>query len=302
MPEENTISPKDRQQFYSDGYLLLSQAVSDSDLAAFKKCLWEVILAALIRYNLPLPDHINSIENRCDEGLILLRNTNPAYPAFVQASISRSPEYYKLCSTTKIIDYIRQLMRSDGSYVPLYLTNNGIIFTNPNDQWNKSFANIELDWHKDTFYTLPKSHFLHIWMPLLHDATEDIDTLQICPGSHKEGVGDQKINPEAPYDHRYTINPAAISRYKPISVEVKLGQALIFDGRMLHASGKNTSSHVRCTLIGVHRTPSDPYFEPLSVSYEYAKRKTPEAYFYEVFKDDSALPLLDEQASSASLE
>lgn len=297
LKKSSKIRKEEIANFFDKGYLVIDQAVPKSDLLAFKKCLWQNIQTALNRYNVPLPNiKFTSLEEKCDVGLIELRKANPDYPLFVQASISRSPEYYRLCSTPKIMRYIRKLIAPAAKYSSLYLTNNGIIFTNPHDFLNKRSSNIEIGWHKDTFYTLPKSHFLHVWMPLLHDATESIGTLQLCPGSHKEGLGEQEIDPLAPYDHRYTVDPLTVNNYQPISVEIKLGQALIFDGRMLHRSGKNTSNHVRCTLIGLHHTPSAPGFEPLSVSYGYPQQKTPEAYFYEIFKDEKALSIIDEQA------
>lgn len=299
MLETFVISDSDIEKFNSDGYLLVDRAISMDDLVGFKECLWSIIQIALSRYEINFSDikEVLPVEDKCDHGFALLRKAGPDCLSFVQASISRSPEYYRLCSNPKIVSYIRQLIAPQAKNTPLYLTNNGIIFTNPNDSSNKSSSNIEIDWHKDTFFTLPKSHFLHIWMPLLHDATEDIGALQVCPGSHKEGVGVQQIHPEAPYDHRYGINSDIIKKFHPISINVRLGQALIFDGHLLHASGKNVSNHVRCTLIGLHHAVSNPNFEPLAVSYGYLKQ-TPESYFYELFKDEKALPLIDEQAIS----
>ena len=289
------ISSHELEKFSHDGYLIVENAFTKDDLLAFKKCLLRIIQIALNKYNISFSERKEiSIAEKCDRGLIALRMANPDYPLFVQACISRSPEYYRLCSSSKIVHYLQRLY-SSAEDSPIYSTNNGIIFTNPNDSLNQRSSNIEIEWHKDTFYTVPKSHFLHTWAPVLHHATESIGTLQVCPGSHKEGLGMQLINPKAAYDHRYIVDPASITKYQPLSIEVKLGQALIFDGRLIHRSGKNISQHVRCTLIGLNHAVTNPNFQPLSVSYSYTNQ-TPEAYFYEIFKDDKAVPLLHEQA------
>ena len=63
---------------------------------------------------------------------------------------------------------------------------------------------------------------------------------------------------------------------------------------MIHRSGENKSAHVRCTLIGLHHDVSQKNFCPLSVQYFYTEQ-TPEGYFYEIYKDKTAIPLVDEQ-------
>lgn len=280
--------------FSQNGYLIIDDAVDKNDLLAFQAAFWETINETLKRFDIIFGSSSGDLAEKCDLGLIALNQANSDYPVFVQACLSRSPEYYHLCSNKKVMNYIRLLLGLTETS-PIYLTNNGIIFTHPNDSSNKRSSNIEIEWHRDTFFTIPRSKFLHIWIPLLHDTTKANGALQVCPGSHKEGIGKQLIDPEAPYDHRYTVDPSSIAAYQPISLEIKLGQALIFDNCLIHRSGKNTSDQVRCTLIGLHHDISTPYFHPLSVSYGY-QQQTPESYFYEVYGDKKAIPLLSEQA------
>lgn len=283
------------KKFSQDGYLIVDNAISREELLAFQHVFHQVIKESLKRFDVTVDsDEKDDIATQCDQGLIALNNANPDYPLFVQACVSRSPEYYHLCSNKEVISYIKYLLGLTQTS-PVYLTNNGIIFTHPNNDANKRSSNIEIEWHRDNFFTIPKSRFLHVWIPLLHDATKANGALQVCPGSHKEGLGKQLIDAEAPYDHRYLVDPATVACYQPISLEIRLGQALIFDNCLMHRSGKNTSDQVRCTLIGLHHDVSNPNFYPLSVSYGYIKQ-TPEAYFYEVYGDQKAIPLLDEQA------
>ncbi len=285
--------------FSEQGYFIIDNAISMQNLLSFQASLWQIINIALKRYSVTSPRMNDlSLAEKCDKGLKALSGARPDFPLFVQAAISRSPEYYRLASTEKVISTLRSLMGL-GFDAPLYLTNNGIIFTNPNDSSNQRSCNIKIPWHRDTFFTIPNSHFFHVWIPLLYDATEAIGALQVCPGSHKEGIGTQHIHPNAVYDHRYTVDPKSVKKYESVSLEVRLGQALIFDSKLIHKSGNNSSNHVRCTLIGLHHDVTDPNFQPLSVRYGYIG-KTPEQYFYETYKDDQAVPLLNEQIAISS--
>lgn len=291
------MSVSDRAYFYDNGYIVINNAFPLEDLFALQASLRNNIRRALDKYGLDLPMvSQRSLKEECDAGLIALRSLNPQYPSEVQGAVSRSPEYFRLCSSPTVMEAMRGLLGlSSGS--PLYLTNNGVIFTNPNDSANKRSSNIEIGWHNDTFYTIPKSRFLQIWIPVLNDATDAIGTLQVCPGSHQVVMSKQTIHPEEQYDHRYQIGPEEVSKYNSVSVEVKLGAVLIFDGGLIHRSGINTSEHVRCTIIGMYHDASREDFYPLQIEYRYVSQ-TPEGYFYEVFGDEKAKSLMHEQGGS----
>jgi hypothetical protein len=282
--------------FQENGYHFIDAAFTLDELNAFKQILYQTVHCELKKHGLSLKNNSHSsLEDECDLGLLTLYRANPSYFLNVRAIISRSPEYYRLCSSPKIITKLRELLNRS-QIPPLYLTNNGIIFTVPREINKKCPSSIEIDWHKDTFFTLPKSRYLHVWAPLLHNATEEIGTLMLCDGSHKEGIGKQGIDPTASYDHRYFVEKNEILKYPSKTIELKLGQALIFDGNLIHRSGRNNSKHIRCSLIGLYHDVSQEDFSPLSIEYRYTA-KTPEGYFYDLFKDEKALPLIYDQAS-----
>lgn len=235
--------------FHEHGYIIVD-AINAQDLNAFQASLSNTISIYLKKNSLPqlTPAKQFNFKEQCDYGLSILRSINPDYSLAIQAVISRTPEFYKLCSNKIIMNTARNLLTL-AKNSSLYLTNNGIIFTNPNDSNNHRSCNIELDWHKDTFFTIPKSRFVQIWVPLLHDASPEIGTLQVCPGSHLAGIGKQKMHMSVQYDHRFTMDKQEISQYVPQELQVRLGQALIFDGRLIHRSGKNISTHIRSTML-----------------------------------------------------
>ena len=65
---------------------------------------------------------------------------------------------------------------------------------------------------------------------------------------------------------------------------MKLGQLLIFDSRLFHKSGVNTSNEIRYSLVGMyHKTKHPTFYAPKQV-FNYRK-KSPKQYFDEVFDD-----------------
>lgn len=92
------------------------------------------------------------------------------------------------------------------------------------------------------------------------------------------------------------MDPESIQEAEEKSIEVKLGQALIFDYRLAHRSGENTSDHVRCTMLGLMHNVSNPDFLPVSTHYAY-HGLTPEAYFAEIFDSEDARKIAHEQAA-----
>ena len=72
---------------------------------------------------------------------------------------------------------INQLLQIDLNS-PLYITNTGIIVSMPNDE-DHTYG-----WHKEYFTTIPDSKYFQIWSPMVDNATTDLGTIMVCPGSH----------------------------------------------------------------------------------------------------------------------
>jgi ectoine hydroxylase-related dioxygenase (phytanoyl-CoA dioxygenase family) len=283
-------------QFQSDGYAIFDDLFPKEDFLAFR-CVLKVVIREALNRAKNQGEEIPQLTPGCEieEGLIVLRKINPSFAAFVQRVISRSPEFFRLSSNPEVAKATRSLLGLKENS-PLYLLSNGVILTFPNDAANKTSSNFALAWHKDIFFTIPKSQYVHIWVPLLYDATLEIGTLKVIPGSHKEGIGKQKIDINTAYNYRYSLDPESVKEVEAKSVEVKLGQALIFDYRLAHRSGENISDRVRCTMLGLMHNASNPDFLPVSTHYAYYGQ-TPEAYFAEIFDNEDARKIALEQAA-----
>lgn len=284
------------EHFETQGYTIIDEAFSEEELLLFQKTFKKVIKCILGRAIKDFPQLGKYCKSdNYDEILLALRYANPEYVSIIQRIISRSPEFYRLSSSQKLFGSIRELLYLPDES-PLYLLSNGIVFTNPNDKENKRTSNFELDWHQDTFFTIPQSHFVQFWGPVFHDSTEDLGTLVVCPGSHKNGYGKQRIHTEISFNHRFSMEPSEIEKYQPISINLKLGQILVFHGHLIHASGYNSSKKVRMTILGLCHDASRDECVPVSTKYLY-HGKTPEAWFYDLYGEKKAKEIMYEQAA-----
>lgn len=285
--------------FDENGYIIIKKAFPLEKILIFQKALKKLVDCKYNEFGNSWNNFSVSSNLSCDEKLITLKNHNPNYISIIQRIISRSPEFYSLASCVEIVPFMRSLHKLDDSS-PIYIINNGIVFTCPCDNKNSAVSNFETEWHNDIFYTIPHSRFWQIWVPLLHHATDEVGTLMVCPGSHKNGIGKQRIDINAGYNQRYTIDPSTILKYSPISIKIELGDVFIFNSQLIHKSGINTSSHVRCTMLGAYHDASRENFSPLGFEYKYYD-KTPEQYFYELFGDENAKKIINEKAAPNNL-
>lgn len=281
----------DKSFFDENGYVVVNNVLPLADLTEFQKTFYKtaenVFHKALKQY----PELQRVKTDSIDAILIALRHTDMSYVAMIQRLISRSPEFYRLNSSPKMVDALRAVLGVE-SDSPLYFLSNGIVFTHPNDFENKRSINFQIDWHQDTFYTLPQSKYIQFWGPLLHESTEEIGTLRLCVGSHKDGLGKQVFHPEATYNYRYMMAEGEANRYNQVAPDLALGQMLIFDGQLIHGSGRNVSNKVRVTLLGLCHDAMGEHCIPVSTEYRY-HGQTPESWFYELYGDKEAQRLAD---------
>ncbi len=291
----NTVTDY-KSSFDELGYAVIESALPIEAFDKVKTILENIVNVAIQKFL--SAEQKNDIKNLSDldSKLVFLNSINPRIITFIQRTISRSPEFFNLSGSPIISQWMRTFLSLEENS-PLYLLSNGIIFTIPRETIKRS-TSFDIGWHKDIFFTIPESRFLHVWIPLLHDATKEIGTLKVCPGSHKAGVGKQIYDPTATFNYTFMMDPEEVKKYNPVSVEVKRGDALIFDARLIHASGENTSEHIRCTMLGIYHDISSEAFYPVQTTYKY-HHKTPEQYFYELYGDEKIKPFVNDQLAEA---
>jgi hypothetical protein len=209
-----------------------------------------------------------------DEGLIKLEELDHQYVADIYDTICQVPEFLRLITKKESTDYINQLLNRDPKN-PLYTFTCRCRIDPPNNDSRKT------KWHQEVFYTIPKSNFLQTWAPLVGDANTRNGTIQVCVGSHKEGIAKQSWDMEKGGANPFVIDENIVKKYEIIDVEMKKGQFMIFNSRLFHRSGKNTSNKVRYSLVGMYHDVDNLNFEPPILTFKY--RKNPKQFYDDVF-------------------
>ena len=87
---------------------------------------------------------------------------------------------------------------------------------------------------------------------MMRDTTIENGTIELKKGSHKEGIPKQTWTAKEGLATQIIIDPEITNKYKTISLEMKVGDILFFDGHLAHQSGKNsTKDEVRFSLVGM---------------------------------------------------
>lgn len=285
---------KEQVVFYKEnGYLVVDDVFSADQIECFNNALENIIRQVVRRaYNDTKDSSLLGIDNFIDTAIPILRKVDARYPAIIQRTVNRIPEFLRLGSDLEVAEIVKALNQYDEEKL-LYLISHSIVFSDPNNIDDDSPSNFVLDWHNDVFSTIPYSKYTHIWAPLIHDSDEKIGTLKICPKSHKQLIK-QHFDKDASYNHRFRVDEKDLEPYEAISVEMTLGQALFFDRYMIHRSGINQSNKMRYSMIGLFHDTGDSNFFPIASSYRYMKH-TPYQQFYELYHDESARRLIDQE-------
>lgn len=285
---------KDQIAFFKEnGYLIVDDVFDVAQLDRFSKALESVIRHIVNRALKETGDpSLRDIDNYIDQAIPILRKIDVKYPAIIQRTVNRIPEFLSLGADMGISKIVQDLNQYDEDN-HLYLISNSLVFSDPHNVNDDAPSNFVLDWHNDVFSTIPYNRYTHMWIPLVHDSDENIGTLKICPKSHKKLIK-QCFDKDASYNHRFRVDEKDLQNFESISVEMTLGQALFFDRYLIHRSGINQSNKMRYSMIGLFHDTCDSNFLPIASSYRYMKH-TPYQQFYELYQDENAKRLINQE-------
>jgi len=83
----------------------------------------------------------------------------------------------------------------------------------------------------------------NVWIPLV-DVDEDNGTIQVLPGSHRFIKNIRGLNVSDPFEN---VNGELWQYLKPL--RMKAGEALVYDHRLIHASGINITETPRLVIV-----------------------------------------------------
>lgn len=227
------------ERFSSDGFVVIDDFFSPDELSAFARA-----FAAL-------PD-FESIGEKYD-------------------ALCQMPEFLRLVSKEWTEATVNQLLGRP-PLAPLYCFTNRCRIDPPHDD-RRTYG-----WHQEVFYTIPHGRFIQTWAPLIHDTTIENGTIEVCIGSHREGIARQTWSESEGRAAQIIVDSDVVAKYRQMPVPMKLGQMMCFDGRLFHRSGKNTSQQTRYSLVGMYHDVDAPGFRVPRVHFEYRGKTPRQAY------------------------
>lgn len=261
--------------FEDNGFVILSDALPLTRITDVREEIHHIINAFLLKAGLQEYDELS--DRSFTEGLLALEDVDHDYVASLYDTIFQAPAFLRLIGDADLVSLVKHLMGA-GEKNPLYGFTNRCRIDPPSDE-RRTYG-----WHQEVFYTIPEGSFLQTWAPLVFDTTKENGTIQVCPGSHKEGVPRQSWNEVPGRALQIIIDDEVIDKYEPVAVEMKLGEVLIFSGRLAHRSGRNHSKQVRYSLVGMYHDVRHPPFKTPQLGFSY-RGQSPRQYYDALFKD-----------------
>lgn len=144
------------------------------------------------------------------------------------------PGLYRLAGEPLLLEVARKL----GLAEPVFSTAPEVRVDMPND------AQYMQPWHQDWRYGQASFNSITLWTPL-HDVRREHGALEVVKGSHLKGL---LKCVELPNPRRFVIEDAGLEEAKADTVEVELGDTLVFSQLLAHRSGTNSSSRPRLSF------------------------------------------------------
>lgn len=223
--------------FHQDGYVIFDNFFSPAEMADFEWCLSQ------------LPD----------------TDLGAKYDA-----LSYTPSFLRLASNRKT-SMMANVLLGRNPFEPLYCFSNRCLIQMPNDE-SRTYG-----WHQEVFYSIPKSHFVQTWAPLVYDTTKENGTIEVLVGSHKEGIARQVWNEQEGRVTQIIVDDETVSKYEHRVIEMKVGQMMFFDSRLIHRSGQNTSDKPRYSMVGMYHAITKDFQAP-KPRFEYRGQSPKEWY------------------------
>ena len=160
-------------------------------------------------------------------------------------TVSYSSCFLKMISDSNIEDCVRSLLGLSKRNT-IYSWTHRVRIDPPKDE-RRTYG-----WHQEIFYTIPETRFIQTWCPLIRNTTIENGTIEICEGSHKEGIAKQTWDEVEGRATQIIVDEEIVAKYKQKKLPMNKGEILFFDPHMFHRSGNNsTKNEVRFSLVGM---------------------------------------------------
>ncbi len=243
----------DKNSFDNSGYVIKKNFIKDSYHTELFYLFYDLGVSTIQRnkikidYKLKKVDDINFNKDlkELDKILLNILKTDHKLIGELYDTVSYSSCFLKILSDSDIEDYSRSLLGLSKRNT-IYSWTHRVRIDPPKDE-RRTYG-----WHQEIFYTIPETKFIQTWCPLIRDTTLENGTIEVCEGSHKEGIAKQTWNEINGRATQIIVNEDVVAKYKQKKIPMSKGEILFFDPHMFHRSGHNsTKDEIRFSLVGM---------------------------------------------------
>jgi ectoine hydroxylase-related dioxygenase (phytanoyl-CoA dioxygenase family) len=265
------LSTVQSREFEDKGYVIVQEFFDSAELAVFRAALEGVIRASLRKAGLEPEAYRN---REFGAAMAALEEKGHHFVSELYDITANVPEFLRLIAKPDYARLANQIL-GRATDAPIYSMTCRCRIDPPHD------TIVLAEWHQEVFFSVPESRFVLVWAPLIRDATVGNGAMQVCVGSHRSGIVKQRwAQPEGRH-RQMEIDAGLVKSYEQMSIELKLGEIVLFSPYLIHRSGINSSDEVRFTLIGAFHDIDNAAFQAPGMSYKY--RRTSWDYYHSVF-------------------
>ncbi|KAB7892666.1 phytanoyl-CoA dioxygenase family protein [Poseidonibacter ostreae] len=197
-----------KKQFEEQGFVILKKVFSKEKLEEVRILQEKIVTYSDMNFEDPFLPW--SLEHRNDQGVLF-------------DLYQRHPEFQEMAKNKKILDCLESVLGEN-----IYLYDNSMVYK-PKGKRNG------VPWHQDFISRPEEPQKIIVWMAL-DDVTKENGTVQVIPGSHKEGhLPWHRVDGETHHD-RVNIEYVEKKKDKIIYAELEAGDVLLFNMLVLHGS------------------------------------------------------------------
>jgi ectoine hydroxylase-related dioxygenase (phytanoyl-CoA dioxygenase family) len=249
--QNNNILNNYKKKFNENGFVILKNALNKKTLTNFSKSLAYLINASSvkgIRINNIRKKNTEHLKQEILRNLLHLEKKNHSFIAKIYDTIRDLNIMDKVFNNQKINKLIYSLLSIEDD-VPIYVKQKACRIDMPK---NNDFS---LDWHQESPYTIKNTDLIQIWAPALENINSENGAIKILPGSHKEGhLKTEDYFPKIGHA-QYVPKKNILKKYNEKSIELKIGDVMLFSKFLIHRSGENNSFKPRLTFIAHYHNP-----------------------------------------------
>ena len=243
----------DKNSFDNNGYVIKKNFIKDSYHTDLFYLFYDLGVSTIQRNKIKIDYELKKVDDidfdkdlkELDKILLNILKTDHKLIGELYDTVSYSSCFLKILSDSDIEDYSRSLLGLSKRNT-IYSWTHRVRIDPPKDE-RRTYG-----WHQEIFYTIPETKFIQTWCPLIRDTTLENGTIEVCEGSHKEGIAKQTWNEINGRATQIIVNEDVVAKYKQKKIPMSKGEVLFFDPHMFHRSGHNsTKDEIRFSLVGM---------------------------------------------------